>query len=89
MNIESKRRQYDVAQEARRRGFRDIEVIEDDLGRSAQPTAWWLDRAPRVWSRCCVQARSERYCVRTPHASHETGATGIIFSRFAVLSKHA
>ena len=35
MNIESKRRQYDVAQEARRRGFRDIEVIEDDLGRSA------------------------------------------------------
>ena len=35
MNVESKRRQYDLVQEARRRGFRDIEVIDDDLGRSA------------------------------------------------------
>ena len=30
-----KRRQYDLVQEALRRGFRDIEVIDDDLGRSA------------------------------------------------------
>lgn len=35
MNVESKRRQYDLVQEAKRRGFRDIEVIDDDLGRSA------------------------------------------------------
>ncbi len=35
MNLESKRRQYDLVQEAKRRGFRDVEVIDDDLGRSA------------------------------------------------------
>jgi len=35
MNVESKRRQYDLVQEAKRRGFRDVEVIDDDLGRSA------------------------------------------------------
>ena len=35
INVESKRRQYDLVQEAKRRGFRDIEVIDDDLGRSA------------------------------------------------------
>src|SRR5471032_1622027 len=38
MNVESKRRQYDLVQEAKRRGFRDIEVIDDDLGRSASGT---------------------------------------------------
>jgi excisionase family DNA binding protein len=35
MNLESKRRQYGLVDEAKRRGFRDIEVIDDDLGRSA------------------------------------------------------
>ena len=34
-NLESQRRQYDLVDEARRRGFRDVEVIDDDLGRSA------------------------------------------------------
>jgi excisionase family DNA binding protein len=34
-NLESRRRQYDLVEEARRRGFRDVEVIDDDLGRSA------------------------------------------------------
>ncbi|RZL91826.1 MAG: resolvase [Variovorax sp.] len=34
-NLESQRRQYDLVQEARRRGFAQIEVIDDDLGRSA------------------------------------------------------
>lgn len=34
-NLESRRRQYELVDEARRRGFRDIEVIDDDLGRSA------------------------------------------------------
>lgn len=38
MNLESKRRQYDLVHEARQRGFRDIEVIDDDLGRSASGT---------------------------------------------------
>lgn len=34
-NLESKRRQYDLVQEARRLGFQHVEVIDDDLGRSA------------------------------------------------------
>jgi excisionase family DNA binding protein len=34
-NLESQRRQYELVDEARRRGFRNVEVIDDDLGRSA------------------------------------------------------
>lgn len=34
-NLESQRRQYELVEVARRRGFREIEVIDDDLGRSA------------------------------------------------------
>lgn len=34
-NLEGQRRQYDLVAEARRRGFVNIEVIDDDLGRSA------------------------------------------------------
>ena len=38
MNLESQRCQYELVEEAKRRGFRDIEVIDDDLGRSASGT---------------------------------------------------
>jgi DNA invertase Pin-like site-specific DNA recombinase len=46
-NLESQRRQYDLVDVARQRGFRDIEVIDDDLGRSAsgmvaRPGFEWL-----------------------------------------------
>lgn len=34
-NLESQRRQYGLAEVARDHGFRDVEVIDDDLGRSA------------------------------------------------------
>jgi DNA invertase Pin-like site-specific DNA recombinase len=37
-NLESKRRQYDLVDVARQRGFIDVEVIDDDLGRSAGGT---------------------------------------------------
>src|ERR1700761_4560490 len=37
-NLESKRRQYDLVEVARHRGFVDVEVIDDDLGRSASGT---------------------------------------------------
>ena len=37
-NLESQRRQYDLAEEARRRGFAQVEVIDDDLGRSESGT---------------------------------------------------
>ena len=33
-NLESRRRQYELVDVARQRGFRDVEVIDDDLGRS-------------------------------------------------------
>src|SRR4051794_16055896 len=35
MNLESQRRQYELISVARRRGFQHVEVIDDDLGRSA------------------------------------------------------
>jgi DNA invertase Pin-like site-specific DNA recombinase len=38
LNVESQRRQYELVDEARRWGFRDVEVIDDDLGRSASGT---------------------------------------------------
>ena len=34
-NLESQRRQYELVEVARRRGFKDVEVIDDDLGRTA------------------------------------------------------
>ncbi|MBX5013885.1 recombinase family protein [Rhizobium lentis] len=37
-NLESQRRQYDLVDVARQRGFLDVEVIDDDLGRSASGT---------------------------------------------------
>jgi excisionase family DNA binding protein len=37
-NLESQRRQYDLVDLARQRGFVDVEVIDDDLGRSASGT---------------------------------------------------
>ena len=38
INLESQRRQYELVDEARRRGFHQVEVIDDDLGRSASGT---------------------------------------------------
>jgi len=37
-NLESQRRQYDLVAIARQHGFLDVEVIDDDLGRSASGT---------------------------------------------------
>jgi len=37
-NLESRRRQYDLVEVARQRGFTDVEVIDDDMGRSASGT---------------------------------------------------
>lgn len=34
-NLESQRRQYELVDVARRWGFRDVDVIDDDLGRTA------------------------------------------------------
>ena len=37
-NLESQRRQYELVDVARRRDFTEVEVIDDDLGRSASGT---------------------------------------------------
>ena len=37
-NLESRRRQYDLVDVARQHGFIDVEIIDDDLGRSASGT---------------------------------------------------
>src|SRR3979490_459746 len=37
-NLESQRRQYDLVDVARQPGFVDVEIIDDDLGRSASGT---------------------------------------------------
>src|SRR5947207_889482 len=37
-NLEGRRRQYDLVEVARQRGFIDVEIIDDDLGRSASGT---------------------------------------------------
>jgi hypothetical protein len=66
LNLESQRRQYELVEVARRRGFTNIEVIDDDLGRTAsgaverpglfddveqiQPGPWVT---PLVWVRPC------------------------------------
>ena len=38
-NLESQRRQYELVEIARRHGFRQVEVIDDDLGRSGSGIA--------------------------------------------------
>ncbi|CAB3809372.1 hypothetical protein LMG28138_06097 [Pararobbsia alpina] len=87
MNVESKRRQYDLD---RKPSDADSVTLKSSTTISgARRAVWWLDRASSVWSRCCVPAWSERYCARTPHVSLGTGATGIIFWSSVVLSKRA
>ena len=70
-NLESKRRQYDLVDVARQHGFVDVEIIDDDLGRSASGTVARPGFDPpgrmavrRQGRRCsmlrCVQARAKR-----------------------------
>ena len=51
-NLESQRRQYELVEVARRRGFSSVEVIDDDLGRSASGAVArpGFDRLPQVSS---------------------------------------
>src|ERR1700674_290077 len=79
-NLESRRRQYDLVDVARQRGFVDVEIIDDDLGRSASGTVArpGFDRlvAWRKGWRCSTGSR-------------ETVAIGITCSNYVGLSKPA
>jgi hypothetical protein len=80
-NLESQRRQYELVDEARRRGSQDIEVVDDDLGRTA---SGMVDRpVSSGWWRSFARARSEPFFVSTPPGSPTMGTTGIICSNFA------
>ena len=58
-HTESRRRQYELVDVARARGFRQVEVIDDDLGRSASGTvarpgferlvAWLCESYAGIW----------------------------------------
>ena len=52
-NLESQRRQYDLVDVARQHGFTDVEVIDDDLGRSASGTVAQLG-FDRLVARLCA-----------------------------------
>jgi len=52
-NLESQRRQYDLVEVARQRGFVDVEVIDDDMGRSASGTVARPGFAPRLSEVVC------------------------------------
>jgi hypothetical protein len=47
-NLESQRRQYDLAGAAEGAGFVSVTVIDDDLGRSGS-NGWWRWSAPAMW----------------------------------------
>jgi DNA invertase Pin-like site-specific DNA recombinase len=57
-NLESKRRQYDLVEVARQRGFMDVEVIDDDLGRSASGTVALSGFDPLVAWLCAGKVRA-------------------------------
>ena len=84
INRESQRRQYDLVEEARRRGFRDVEVIDDDLGRSASGTVarpGFENSSP-----ASAPARSAPFFVSMRPVSPVTVGTGTISSNFAASS---
>src|ERR1700756_1421875 len=65
-NLESQRRQYDLVELARRHGFGSVEVIDDDLRRSASGSiarpgsnGWSLRSAPARSAPCCVWMRRD------------------------------
>jgi DNA invertase Pin-like site-specific DNA recombinase len=80
-NLESQRRQYGLVEVARQRGFTNVEVIDDDLGRTASGAAErpGFDRlvadlcAGKVGAVLCLDARD----------SHAMAVIGIIYSSCA------
>ena len=86
-NLESKRRQYDLVDVARQHGFVDVEIIDDDLGRSASGTVArpGFDR----WSHGCAPGKSALSCASMLPGSRETVAIGITCLNCVGLSKPA
>ena len=85
LNVESQRRQYELVQEAKRRGFRDVKSSMMIWG--ARQAARLRGRASIAWSHCCAQATSVRCFAWMPHVLPVTGVTGIICSNSVVSLK--
>jgi hypothetical protein len=78
-NLESQRRQYDLAKAAEAAGFASVTVIDDDLGRSGSGA---IQRALALsgWSQWCAPAMSAQCFASRRHAWRATGGIGIISS---------
>jgi hypothetical protein len=77
-NLESQRRQYDLVEVARHRGFRDVEVIDDDLGRSASGmnfsrTCWITFHCRGITSRVSVTSSLSFVSLDHPQQGHALG----------------
>src|SRR6202453_865737 len=81
LNLESQRRQYELVDEARRRGFRDVEVIDDDRGRSASGTVARPGFEGSLHG--CAPERSGLSYVSTHPGSPATAAIGITCLSYA------
>jgi len=81
LNLESRRRQYELVEVARRRGFTNIEVIDDDLGRTQVAPS--NDRASIAWLPPCAPDRLARCSVSRPRDSRAMDVIGIICSSCA------
>ena len=82
-NLESQRRQYGLADRARLLGWQDVEVIDDDLGRSAGGIR---RPASRGCSRRSARGASAPSCRSRRRGWPATGVTGIPFWSFAAWS---
>jgi len=86
-NLESQRRQYELADRARELGFHDIVVIDDVV--ACQPAARAYAPASSRSSRRSAKALSAACFVWRPPGSHVTGAIGTICSSCADSSVRA
>src|SRR5580693_9179538 len=86
-NLESQRRQYDLVEVARQRGFVDVEIIDDDLGRSAAER--WRGPGSTAWSHGSALAKSVRSYASTRRGLPATVVIGITCLNCADLSKPA
>ena len=84
-NLESQRRQYDLVDIARQHGFIDVEVVDDDLGRSASGTVA-RPGFDRLVAWLCA-GKVGVVCARMRRGSREMAGTGTIFWNYVGLSK--
>jgi len=89
-NTEGRRRQYELVEVARRRGFRAVEVIDEDLGRSASGMVARPGFEKLVAALCAITrslARSAPCSASMLPGSRATAVIGITYSSSAAWSR--